>query len=270
MFHAHPDDEAILTGGTIANLSAAGHRVVLVVATRGELGEEPPGLLAPGQTLAHRRTAETRWAGEILGIGRVEFLGYRDSGMALTPANHAPDAFCNADVDDAARRLVDVLEDEKPAALVGYDDHGGYGHPDHVQVHRVAARVAAIWPSVAVYEATMNRDHLRRGRQQLLAQPDVALEVPELGDDFGEAESRITHTVDVTAYVDHKRRAMAAHSSQIGETSFFLQLPEPAFRAGFGFEWFIERARNEIGGAVFDEISRRPAPSTTDAAGVKA
>jgi LmbE family N-acetylglucosaminyl deacetylase len=84
-FHAHPDDEAILTGGTIARLTGEGHRVVLVVATRGELGDVPDGLLAPGQDLGQRRTAETRWAAEILGVGRVEFLGYHDSGMAGSP-----------------------------------------------------------------------------------------------------------------------------------------------------------------------------------------
>lgn len=240
--HAHPDDEAILTGGTIARLVAEGHRAVVVVATRGELGEEPPGLLAPGQTLAHRRTAETRWACDILGVQRVEFLDHRDSGMAGTPTNRHPDAFCNTDPARVAERVARIVEEEAAEALVVYDDHGGYGHPDHVQVHRVGLAVQQRLPDVAVYEATMNRDHLNRGIAMLRALggdeagvPDV----PELAADFGTADADITHAVDVAPFAVTKRRAMAAHKSQIGDTSFFLQLPDAAFALGFGQEWFI-------------------------------
>src|SRR5688572_27506831 len=111
LFHAHPDDETTLTGGTAARLAAEGHRVVLVVATRGELGEAPEGVLAPGQDLAHRRSAETRWSAEILGVRRVEFLGYHDSGMADSPDNSDPLAFCQADVDEAAVRLAAVVSE---------------------------------------------------------------------------------------------------------------------------------------------------------------
>jgi LmbE family N-acetylglucosaminyl deacetylase len=244
MFHAHPDDEAILTGGTIASLSGEGHRVVLVVATRGELGEEPPGLLATGQDLAHRRAAETKWSAEILGIQRVEFLGYRDSGMPGRATNSDGAAFCNADVGQAASRLAAIVRDERASLLVIYDDHGGYGHPDHVQVHRVGTRAAAMVPGVALYEATMNRDHLQRGLELLAGNGGGALDVdlPELDADFGEPAVAITHTIDVTPYVVHKRRAMAAHASQIAETSFFLRLPEHLFAAGFGLEWFIDRS----------------------------
>ena len=256
MLHAHPDDEAILTGGTIARLAAEGHRVVLVVATRGELGEVPDGLLVPGQDLAHRRVAETRWAAEILGIGRVEFLGYRDSGMAGSPTNLAPEAFCRADLDEAAARVSDIVLEEGAEALVAYDDHGAYGHPDHVQVHRVGVRAADLLADVALYEATINRDHVERGRQQAARRAGVAVAVPDFGPDFGVPESAITHTVDVRPYAAIKRRAMAAHSSQIAETSFFLALPEPAFLAGFGFEWFIRtRPGRRDGSTVIDELA---------------
>ena len=254
-FHAHPDDEVTLTGGTIARLADEGHRVVLVVATRGELGGAPDGLLVPGQDLAHRRSAETRWAAEILGIERVEFLGYRDSGMAGSPDNLAAEAFCRTDVDEAAERLAAIVAEEQAEALVAYDDHGGYGHPDHVQVHRVGVRAADLVPGVALYEATINRDHLQRGRQQL-ADRGVPVDVPDFGPDFGEPESAITHTIDVRAYAAVKRRAMAAHASQISETSFFLALPEQAFTAGFGFEWYVRsRAARSQGSTILDELA---------------
>jgi LmbE family N-acetylglucosaminyl deacetylase len=256
-FHAHPDDEAILSGGTIARLAAEGHRVVLVVATRGELGEVPEGLLAPGQDLAHRRTAETRWAAEVLGVARVEFLGYHDSGMAGSPTNLAPDAFCQADVDEAGVRLASIVREERADVLLVYDDHGAYGHPDHVQVHRVGMRAAELVPEVAVYEATINRDHVRRGRQRRAERlGEDAVDVPDFGPDFGVPESAITHAVDVRPYAAVKRRAMAAHSSQISETSFFLALPEPAFVSGFGMEWYVcARPAGSGRRTVMDELA---------------
>lgn len=137
-FHAHPDDEAIATGGTMARAAAAGHRVVLVTATAGDRGEVAEGFLAPGETLAQRRTAELAAAGEILGVARIEVLGYRDSGMMGTPANDDPECFWQADVDEAAARLAAILTEESADVLTIYDDHGNYGHPDHVKVHQVA------------------------------------------------------------------------------------------------------------------------------------
>src|SRR5262245_63191701 len=104
-FHAHPDDEAIATGGSMARAKRDGHRVVLVSATRGELGEFAPDVLTPGETLTERRAAELHAAAEILGVDRVEFLGYRDSGMAGEPTNDDPDAFWQADLEEAATRL---------------------------------------------------------------------------------------------------------------------------------------------------------------------
>ena len=141
-FHAHPDDECITTGGTLAKAADEGHRVVLVYATRGEVGEAPEGLLAPGERLVDRRVAEVTRAAEVLGAHRVEFLGYRDSGMAGTPDNDHPDAFCRADVGAAAERLAALLREEAADVLLVYDEHGNYGHPDHVQVHRVGVAAA--------------------------------------------------------------------------------------------------------------------------------
>jgi len=241
-FHAHPDDECIACGGVIRKASEDGHRVVLVVATRGEHGEVPDGLLADGEELWQRRVAETHASAEILGARRVEFLGYIDSGMMGTPANSAPGSFWSTPVDEAAKKLAAILEEERADVLTCYDDIGGYGHPDHIQVHRVGMRAAALAGTPRVYQNTMNRDHMERGRAAFAEQAAAAgVPMDDLGDedDWGKPESVITAAVDVTPYLEYKRRAMRAHASQISEASFFLALPEQAFRYGFGTEWFI-------------------------------
>ena len=161
-FHAHPDDEAIACGGTMAMAAAAGHRVVLVTATAGECGEVPDGILAPGETLGERRQKELADAATILGVARVEILGYRDSGMIGTKENEDPGCFWQTPVDEAAARLARILAEERPDVFTVYDEHGNYGHPDHIQVHRVGVRAAEMAAVERVYEATMNRDHFRR------------------------------------------------------------------------------------------------------------
>jgi LmbE family N-acetylglucosaminyl deacetylase len=243
LFHAHPDDESIATAGTMAKAKADGHRVVLVVATRGELGEATPGSVAPGASLADVRVQEQLLAAEILGVDRLEFLGFHDSGMAGEPTNDAPEAFANADVVDAATRLAKLLVEEQADVLTVYDDHGGYGHPDHIQVHVVGIRAAELAGTPVVLESTVNRDQVRRMMTQIAAEsPDAAANGPEIEvDSFGEPEARITTTVDVRAFVDQKRAAMRAHASQIPPESFFLSLPDDAFREAFGLEWYIRR-----------------------------
>ncbi len=240
MFHAHPDDESIATAGTMARAKAEGHRVVLVLATRGELGEFAPDALAPGESLTERRVAELAASAEILGVDRLEYLGYRDSGMDGEPTNHDADAFARADVEEAAARLAQILRDERADVLTVYDDHGGYGHPDHVQVHRVGVRAAELAGTRRVYESTMNRDWIRtlieRRADEMLDAPDAAQM-----DDFGSPASIITTTVDVGDYLEQKRAAMAAHASQIPPDSFFLSMPLEAFAEAFGAEWFIRR-----------------------------
>lgn len=239
-FHAHPDDEAIATGGTMSLLARAGHRVVLVTATRGELGEVPEGLLAVGETLTERRQAELAAACAELGVSRHEFLGYRDSGMAGEPSNDDPSCFWQADVEDAAKRLAALLAAEGADILTAYDERGGYGHPDHVQVHRVGLRAAEIAGTARVFMSTMNRDHIR-GLQEKAAELGLA-EVEERReemDNLGVDGSRITTAVDVSSCLDAKRKAMAAHASQISETSFFLSMPSDAFAAVWGTEWYI-------------------------------
>ncbi len=240
-FHAHPDDEAIATGGTMAKAAAAGHRVILVVATKGEHGEVADGYLDPGEALWERRVKETSAAAEILGVSRVEFLGYVDSGMIGTPENDAPECFWRADVEGAAARLATILTEEKADVVTAYDEIGGYGHPDHIQVHRVGMRAAELAGTPKAYMNTINRDHLRRSFAAAL---EAGEEIP--GDidpadlaELGVPEARITTAVDVTAFLDVKRRAMAAHGSQIAETSFFLAMPPDHFAVGFGTEWYV-------------------------------
>ncbi len=239
-FHAHPDDEAITTGGTMARAAADGHRVVLVVATKGEHGEVPDGYLRPGEPLWERRVAETHAAAEILGVARVEFLGYVDSGMVGTPENDRPGSFWQADVEEAARRLAAILEEERAHVLTAYDENGVYGHPDHVQVNRVGMRAGRLAGTPKVYMNTVNRDEARRGIRE--AQERGAPIPGDIDpDDFnlGVGEERITTRVDVRDLVEVKRRAMAAHGSQISETSFFLSMPSEFFVEAFGWEWYI-------------------------------
>jgi LmbE family N-acetylglucosaminyl deacetylase len=240
-FHAHPDDEAIATGGTMAKMASEGHRVVLVTATRGELGEIPDGLLADGQTLEQIRDSELGAASEILGVARREFLGYRDSGMAGDETNDDPASFWSADVEEASARLAALLEQEGADILTIYDEHGGYGHPDHIQVHRVGARAAEKAGTSAVFMATMNRDAV----QDLMQRADeLGVEAPEGPDgpdtdSFGEPASRITTAVDVTDFLEAKKSAMRAHASQISESSFFLSMPDEVFGLVWGTEWYI-------------------------------
>ena len=248
-FHAHPDDEAIATAGVMAKAASEGHRVVLVVATRGEHAGYGHEMLEPGEAMAERRVKETQSAAAILGVGRVEFLGYVDSGMMGTPENDADGSFWTADREEGAERLAKILDEEQADVLTVYDDHGGYGHPDHIQVHRVGVQAAALAETPIVYECTMNRDHIHRLLKERIEQGETELpgdidpnDLPDPNDEtFGSPESIITTTVDVRSFLDRKRAAMVAHASQIQESSFFLKLPPDAFREGFGYEWFIRR-----------------------------
>jgi LmbE family N-acetylglucosaminyl deacetylase len=241
-FHAHPDDECIACGGVMRKAFEEGHRVILVVATRGENGEVQDGFLAAGEKLWERRVIETHTAAEILGAQRVEFLGYVDSGMMGEPENDVPGSFWTAPVEEAAEKLAAILREENADVLTTYDDNGGYGHPDHIQVHRVGKRAAEIAGTPRVYQNTMNRDHMQRGIDAAAAAGivrDIDMPDPSEMPNFGKPESVITAAVDVTPYLEYKRKAMRAHASQISEQSLFLAMPDDAFAHGFGTEWFI-------------------------------
>jgi LmbE family N-acetylglucosaminyl deacetylase len=246
-FHAHPDDEAIATGGVMAKAAAEGHRVVLVTATRGEHGEVADGFLDSGEALWERRIAELNEAAQILGVARQVFLDYVDSGMIGTPENDAPDAFWQADIDEAAARLAAILKAEDAQVLTVYDDHGNYGHPDHIQVHRVGVRAAELAATPRVFEATINRDRIRDRITEAASSADPAMaaqaaEMLERGvAEMGSPAELINTEVDVRDWLDAKRKALFSHASQVDESSFFATMPPEAFVEAFGQEWFILR-----------------------------
>jgi LmbE family N-acetylglucosaminyl deacetylase len=184
---------------------------------------------------------ETKASAAILGVARVEFLGYVDSGMIGTPENDLPESFWQADVEEAATRLAAILTEEHADVLTVYDEEGVYGHPDHIQVHRVGVRAAELAGTPKMYMNTINRDHLRRSFDQAASEgTEMPGDInPEDFANLGVSEDRITTTVDVRPWLARKRAAMAAHASQIGEQSFFLTMAPAVFEAGFGQEWFI-------------------------------
>ncbi len=247
-FHAHPDDEAISTGGTMARASAEGHRVVLVVATNGEYGEVPEDL-GPGETLVERRRSETAESAASLGIDRVVWLGYEDSGMTGWEQNQRATSFLRADLDEAAGRLAEVLREEDADVLTTYDWHGNYGHPDHIKVHHVGHRAAKLAGTPRVLEATVNRDQIVRlvalGKEtgETLDTGDEEFDPNGPADDgnpMGTTEAELTLSVDVSSFIANKRASIAAHKSQVTDTSFFLRMSDELFMMAFGTEWFIE------------------------------
>ena len=236
--HAHPDDEAIFTAGTMCLLSSAGHRVVLVVATGGELGIPHQDAAGPGHLAVVRRD-ETAAAAALLGVDRTEFLGYHDSGMAGDAANDAPGSLWSTDAAEVADRLAVILDEERAAALVTYDETGIYGHPDHLQVHRACALAAAQANTQTVYQATVDREYLHFVETHLVEQAILAGDLGMVRSHIGVPSVMITTAVDVTFELDRKRAAMAAHASQIPETTSAFQLGLEQFAAVYGWEWFV-------------------------------
>lgn len=247
-FHAHPDDEALLTAGTMAMLAAEGHRVVLVVATAGERGLAD---LEPGDELGETRLKELYQSAALLGCARVECLGYGDSGLSPSggvAADRPDNAFIDADSEQAAKRLAEILQEERADLLAIYDPAGGYGHPDHVQVHRVGKRAAEIAGTQIVLEATVNRDPLlkalRLAGKFYRFPPEFDVRTFESAYTAG---ADITHRVKVGKYTKQKRASMAAHASQAvgGSTdrtlAVMLKIPGPLYRLVFRTEWFVRR-----------------------------
>jgi LmbE family N-acetylglucosaminyl deacetylase len=252
-FHAHPDDEALFTGGTLARCSAEGHRVVLVVATSGERGLAAPGLaggdLGPGlgTDLGTVRAAELDRAAAALGVARVVNLGYGDSGFPA-PAVAPAGSFCAAPVEEAAARLRAVLDEERADVLTVYDEAGGYGHQDHIRVREVgllAASAAASPPRVL--EATIDRAAIQRAIRLLnrFGVRPGGMRAADLAHAY-RPRAEITHVVDVRRYVRAKQQALAAHASQAGggadvrTVSLLARLPRPLARLVIGREWFVE------------------------------
>ncbi|MDZ7578418.1 MAG: N-acetyl-1-D-myo-inositol-2-amino-2-deoxy-alpha-D-glucopyranoside deacetylase [Candidatus Nanopelagicales bacterium] len=260
--HAHPDDEVITTGGLMAKHAAGTGSVTLVTCTLGEEGE----ILLPGIQHLHasaegglgeHRMSELAASMSALGVTDFRFLGgagkYRDSGMMGEPSNEDPDSFWRADLRDAATDLVEVIRDARPHVLVTYDDFGGYGHPDHIQAHRVTTYAAAlaqvasyrpdigpVWDVPKIYWTAFPIDMVRAGIEALRAMGDksdfASLDADDLP--FACPTDWIGASIDVSSVMDRKVAALRAHASQINMGSGFFALADNVGTPVFAFEHF--------------------------------
>ncbi|CAI9404054.1 MULTISPECIES: PIG-L deacetylase family protein [Aestuariimicrobium] len=241
--HAHPDDEASGTSGTMVLAKEHGHRVVWVCATNGDHGTAPEGCTTPDEVAAARRL-EAEASARVLGVDRLVWLGYADSGMTGWEQNHNDLSFARANPVEAGRKVADVLDEEGAEVLVGYDWHGGYGHPDHIMVHTVmnqAAEQAARRPRVL--QATFNRDRQRqRAQEARAAGMDLDWDPDGPADDgnpMGTLEADLHWDVDITDVIASKRAALQCHASQ-SDVQSMLSMPDEVFELAFGHEYFIE------------------------------
>ena len=254
LVHAHPDDETINNGVTMAKYAALGAQVTLVTCTRGEEGEVLVNELAnlasdKDDKLGEHREIELKDAMDELGIKDFRFLGapskkWRDSGMMGTPANDRGDVFWQADLDEASNELVKIILEIKPQVLITYDEFGGYGHPDHIKAHRVAMRAAELaanqgWQVSKIYWNTMPRSVIQMGIEKM----------KEVGSDFFGAESAddlpfakpdelVSTVVNAPEYVPAKLAAMKAHATQISVDGPFFALSNNLGLSVWGDEYY--------------------------------
>ncbi len=254
--HPHPDDEAIACGGVLARAADQGVRTVVVTCTGGEEGDNLAGIDLGGEDLVTHRRRELAAALAALRVSAHHWLGYRDSGMAGLESNDHPESFHRAGLSEAAARLAAIIRTERPEVVVSDDERGTYGHPDHVKAHHVT--VAAV-DLAADPEAEVPGDPWRvakryvhtLGRGRLLAVHSALVEAG-LPSPFGDAgltrvedvplgvpDEQVTTEVDVADWLDAKRAALAAHASQIGPDSFFLNTPEVLTERMFATEQFV-------------------------------
>jgi N-acetyl-1-D-myo-inositol-2-amino-2-deoxy-alpha-D-glucopyranoside deacetylase len=249
LMHAHPDDEAISTGGAMMKARDAGHRVVLVTATRGEVGEiYNMDEQSTRPRLGEVRTKELENASRMLGVNRGEFLGYRDSGMVGTADNENPKSFHQASLSEAAERLAVILREEKPEVVVTYAADGTYGHPDHIKAHQVTNAALDLlekegWRPRKLYYTVIPRSAMKAFMDQM---PEEARR-DNIGSRIqGTPDELITTKVDVSDLIDRKRDAFAAHVSQNDPNSWFATVTDQIYRLAFGTEYY-QLARGEPG-----------------------
>jgi N-acetyl-1-D-myo-inositol-2-amino-2-deoxy-alpha-D-glucopyranoside deacetylase len=258
LVHAHPDDESIGTGATMAKYAAEGAGVTLVTCTLGELGEIIPPDLAylawdADGGLGQYRISELSDACAALGVTDHRFLGgagkWRDSGMMGTPSNDWAGCFWQADVDEAARYLLAIIKDVRPQVMISYDDNGFYGHPDHIQAHRVAWRAFELADGLVkkFYATAIPRSVLAEA--MALIQQDGAATRELGGADFSRVDSvdelpfgtdddKVTTQIDASDYLDAKLAAMHAHATQIAVDSPFFALSDMVGRRAMGTEYY--------------------------------
>ncbi|PXX69104.1 LmbE family N-acetylglucosaminyl deacetylase [Nocardia tenerifensis] len=244
-FHAHPDDETLLTGGTLAAVAAAGHRTVLVVATDGHMAA------LDGRKAV--RLTELAASAAALGVDRVAHLGYADSGHGAVLYADPPDRvrFLRAEVAEAAERLAAILREERADVLLSYDRNGGYGHRDHVRVHEVGTRAAELAGVPRVLDATMPRDRAAR-IMRLLARMGFRRDDVDLRSLYS-ADAEITHRIDVRAFAAQRKAAVAAHRSTIEQAGSYaaiakviLRLPAPILGRLMRWEWYVEEGAGPV------------------------
>ena len=256
LVHAHPDDESINNGVTMAKYAARGTRVTLVTCTRGELGEiigpELAELAADrADRLGEHRETELAAAMKELGVTDHRFLGepgeYRDSGMMGTEGNDRPDCFWRAEVDEAAGRLTAIIREVRPRVLVTYNEIGGYGHPDHIQAHRVAMRAVDLLEGTEyavdrVYFNLMPRSVVDAALESLRAEgAETGFTVPASADEIAavvEADSMISAAIEAEEFVPAKAAAMRAHATQISVDEPFYALSDFVGMKVLGTEYY--------------------------------
>jgi N-acetyl-1-D-myo-inositol-2-amino-2-deoxy-alpha-D-glucopyranoside deacetylase len=275
--HAHPDDECIANGATMARYAAEGVHVTLVTCTRGEEGEvlipELANLAAQhDDELGAHRELELNASMKELGVADHRFLGgagrYRDSGMMGLPTNEAPGCFWQADVDEAAGYLLEVIRGLRPHALATYNDNGGYGHPDHIQAHRVAFRgvelaadptyrpeLGEAWRIPKVYENCLPRSYLARGLEAMKAAGLDFFGIDSIDDmPMADPDESVTTRVDARPFEPAKMRALAAHATQVTVDGPFFALSNNIGHQAMGYE-FYRLVQGEASGP-YDEDGR--------------
>ncbi len=245
--HAHPDDETINNGATMAQMVEDGVAVTLITCTRGEEGEvlvpELSHLASNAEDkLGTHRITELANAMKELGVKDHRFLGeYRDSGMMGTPQNEHPNCFWRADVEEAAKKLASVIDEVKPQVMVTYDENGGYGHPDHIQTHRVAMRAAGIanWQITKIYWNIMPKSVVQKGMDAMKAQGSDFFGAENVDDlPFVKDDSFVSAVIHAPSQVDKKIAAMKAHATQISLDGPFFALSNNLGVQVFGDEYY--------------------------------
>jgi N-acetyl-1-D-myo-inositol-2-amino-2-deoxy-alpha-D-glucopyranoside deacetylase len=254
LVHAHPDDETINNGVTMAKYVAEGSHVTLVTCTRGEEGEVlVPELAhlasAHDDKLGEHRETELRDAMHHLGVTDFRFLGapakkWRDSGMMGSDPNNRPDNFWNADLDEASEALVKIILEMKPHVLVTYDEIGGYGHPDHIQAHRVAMRGAELarergWEIQKIYWNTIPRSIIEQGIEAMKDTGNQFFGVDKADDfPFAQPDELVTTVINGEDFVEKKMAAMRAHPTQIAVDGPFFALSDNLGFKVWGLEFY--------------------------------
>lgn len=250
--YAHPDDEAFSSGGVIARLAAEGVCTYLVCATRGEVGEISDPALATPETLGAVREGELRCAAETMGVAELIFMDYRDSGMVGTSENEDPRAFVNAPAETVIRQLVSILRRLRPQAIATFEPNGGYGHPDHIAIHKhtvsafhLAAdptyhpELGAAWQTERLFYSSIPRMFFDEMRREMEA---LGLDTSELDhfaeDAAGWPDEAVNVIVDVSSSVEAKWQALNCHRTQFGPGNLFRRLPDERVKRLMSREYF--------------------------------